>query len=238
MNNLKQILNKNIDINIKTNLNNLRILSSFLTEEFMTVFDAIIEEANSKNKIEVIKYKILKNAIKSFSDDIYGSLIDSEKQIIEEMKKIGISDNIIVENLSENSEDEKRIKYICKAINAVEKDELEKNSIIDKLDKHSLDNLLKLEKSSNEIIYSPVLYKFFWCLYSSLDRSGEIIFTQDSLGQLLELGKNDLEEFLDALTELKVDIKGQKKPLIEYFAFLNKNTLKIEYNLDFVKASK
>ncbi|MEG0397457.1 MAG: hypothetical protein RR656_00050 [Cetobacterium sp.] len=157
MNNLNQILNKNIDISIKTNLNNLRILSNFLTDEFMSVFDAIIEEANSKNKIEVIKYEILKNAIKSFSDNLYGCLVDSEKQIIEELKKVGISDNIIVEKLSETSEDEKRIKYICKAINAVERDELEKNAIINKLDKHSLDNLLKLESGSNDLIYAPVL---------------------------------------------------------------------------------
>lgn len=235
---IQNILEKEIEVKIRTNISTLRILTKFLTEEFLGVFDMIMQEEGMQNRFEMERYKLLRETAYALSENFYGNLVDAEREIVEKLKNKKIDDDKIIDVLSENEEDRERIGYICKALKAIKVDEVEKKLILEKLDKGSLGNLLKIEEAAKDELYTPHLYKFFLCLYDSLDQRGEIVFSENSLGQILDLERDDLEEFLDKLTEIKIKIGRDKKRLVENFSFLNQNTVKVEYDLSLVKPNR
>ncbi|MGL6114791.1 hypothetical protein [Cetobacterium sp. SF1] len=236
----ENILNKDIEIKIKTNIRTLREISKFLEEEVVNKYDNLIDDKNISSKEEIEKYNYLKEVALNLCESFYGNLIDAERQIVEKLRERDFERSKIVELLADRKEDKDRIKNIYRALDSVKLDELEKNEIKNKLLKNSFSSLVNLQKIENEVkddIYIPHLYRFFWCLYDSLDYRGEIIFKENSLEHLLDLEKDELNLFLEKLKVSEVNIGKNKKRLLENYIYLNSNTLKIQYNMNFVKGN-
>lgn len=111
-----------------------------------------------------------------------------------------------------------------------DEEEIEKEGIKEKLNPYSLQILKKIEECDSTL-YVPLLYKIYWYLHNSFDKSGELIFSQNSLEDLLEMDRSSLEKFLNELKALEITIGNRKGKLIENFKFLNSSTVKINYNL-------
>ncbi|MGL5963956.1 MAG: hypothetical protein ACRCZ2_06145 [Fusobacteriaceae bacterium] len=112
-------------------------------------------------------------------------------------------------------------------------DELEKDGIKEKLNQYSQEILKKIHEFDKNI-YVPSLYKIYWYLHNSFDKSGELIFSQNSLEDLLDMDKNSLEKFLKEMSSIEINIGNRKGRIIEKFRFLNSSTVKIDYNLHVV----
>ena len=109
-------------------------------------------------------------------------------------------------------------------------DELEKEGIKQKLNPYSQEILKRIQEFDKNI-YVPFLYKIYWYLHNSFDKSGELIFSQNSLEDLLEMYRSSLEKFLKELSSIEINIGNRKGKIIEKFKFLNSNTTKLDYNI-------
>jgi hypothetical protein len=139
--------------------------------------------------------------------------------------------------MAEDEYDKERIENIYMAMSDLNREEKEAQEIFDKLDIYGKMILSKI-KESGEDFYMPLVFKFFWFLYDSMDRSGEVVFTENSLEELLDLDRDGLEVFLDQMSNIIVKVGNQTGSLIEYFSFLNDSTMKVEYNLFAVNPRK
>ncbi|MGL4392076.1 MAG: hypothetical protein ACRCSK_01350 [Fusobacteriaceae bacterium] len=110
------------------------------------------------------------------------------------------------------------------------KEEDECHEIKKKLDNYSQEILKKMMAVDRSII-AINLYRLYWHLHSLYNKSGEIVFTQNSLENLLGLDRHKLEKFLDKLSKIEVTIGNKKGKLITGYEFLNSMTVKINYNL-------
>lgn len=109
-------------------------------------------------------------------------------------------------------------------------DELEKEGIKEKLNPYSQEILKRVQEFDKDI-YVPFLYKIYWYLHNSFDKSGELIFSQNSLEDLLEMDRSSLEKFLKELCSIEINIGNRKGKIIEKFKFLNSSTTKLDYNI-------
>ncbi|SJZ47101.1 hypothetical protein SAMN02745174_00644 [Cetobacterium ceti] len=234
----KSILEKDVEIKVKTNIKSLREIILFLESELMSNIKENMDNIDIKDEDKIKKYRNLKEITYKLCDSFFGNLIDIEKQLIERLIERDIEKEKIIEILSENKDDKNRIKNIYRALKCVDEDEKEKKEIMEKLLKKSVNSLINLQRVENqvsEIIYTPHLYRFFWCLYNGFNLKGEIVFSENSLEKLLDLDREELELFLDKLKNSPVYIGKSSRRLLENYIFLNENTLKIIYDENFIK---
>lgn len=105
-------------------------------------------------------------------------------------------------------------------------DEVEK--IMEKLNPYSKEIIRKiLEEDKN--VDEGILIKLYWYLHNSFDKSGQLIFTQNSLENLLELEQHKLERFLNQLSKIEVQVGEKKYKFIEGYSYLNSSTIKLNY---------
>lgn len=109
-------------------------------------------------------------------------------------------------------------------------DDIEKEGIKEKLNPYSQEILRKIQEFDKNI-YAPFLYKMYWYLHNSFDKSGELIFSQNSLENLLEMDRASLEKFLNELRNIEVTVGNRKGKIIENFKFLNSSTVKLDYSI-------
>lgn len=109
-------------------------------------------------------------------------------------------------------------------------DDIEKEGIKEKLNPYSQEILKRIQEFDKNI-YTPFLYKIYWYLHNSFDKSGELIFSQNSLEDLLEMDRSSLEKFLTELSNIDITIGNRKGKIIEKFKFLNSNTVKLDYSI-------
>lgn len=109
-------------------------------------------------------------------------------------------------------------------------DDIEKEGIKEKLNPYSQEILRKIQEFDKNI-YAPFLYKMYWYLHNSFDKSGELIFSQNSLEDLLEMDRASLEKFLNELRNIEVTVGNRKGKIIESFKFLNSSTIKLDYSI-------
>lgn len=107
---------------------------------------------------------------------------------------------------------------------------LEYENIKKKLNPYSVEILKKIEALKLNIEL-PILYKIYWYLHDSYDKSGEIIFAQNSLEDLLGLDRTNLEKLLEKLSKIEIKIGNRKGRIIENYKLLNSTTIKINYNV-------
>lgn len=129
----------------------------------------------------------------------------------------------------------KEIRKKEKAINRHDIDDSdETESILKKLNIYSttiLKKIKEVDKKDNE----HLICKLYWYLHTSFDKTGDLIFTQNSLDDLLDLDRNRLIKFLDIVSKIEIKIGNKKGKLIEKYKILNSSTVKIKYNLYIVK---
>jgi hypothetical protein len=227
-----------VDIKIKMTLEDLRILSRYLEGEFLNGMDNVIMDLEDEmDEEEIFYYEKLKKIMEGMTDGIYRALVETERTIIDELKKHEIDEDEIIELMAEDEYDKERIENVYMAVDEMNNEEKESQEIFDKLDIYGRMILSKI-KESDEELYMPLVFKFFWFMYNSVDKSGEVIFTENSLEDLLNLDREGLEVLLDQLVSIEVKVGNRKGRLIEYFGFLNDNTMKIEYNLFAVNPRK
>ncbi len=235
----KDILGElDVDIKLKMTLEDLRILSRYLEGEFLNGMDSVIMDIEDEgDHEELLYYEKLKKIMEDVTDGIYHGLVDTEKMIIGELRSHEIDEDEIVELMAEDEYDRERIENIYLAMDEMNKEEKEAQEIFDKLDIYGKMILSKI-KEAGEDFSMPLVFKFFWFLYNSVDKSGEVIFAENSLEELLDLDRDGVEVFLDQLVSVNVKVGNRKGSLIEYFSFLNENTMKLEYNLFAVNPRK
>jgi len=227
-----------VDVKLKMSLEDLRILSRYLEGEFLNGMESLVMDLeNDGNQEELLYYEKLKTILEDLTDGIYKGLVDTEKMIIGELKNHEIDEDEIIELMAEDEYDKERVENIYMAMNDLNREEKEAQEIFDKLDIYGKMILSKI-KESGEDFYMPLVFKFFWFLYDSADRSGEVVFTENSLEELLDLDREGLEVFLDQMSKITVKVGNQTGSLIEYFSFLNDSTMKLEYNLFAVNPRK
>ncbi len=227
-----------VDIKMKMTLEDLRILSRYLEGEFLNGMESVIMDLEDEgDQEELLYYEKLKTILEDMTDGIYRGLVDTEKMIIGELKNHEIDEDEIIELMAEDEYDKERIENIYMAMSDLNREEKEAQEIFDKLDIYGKMILSKI-KESGEDFYMPLVFKFFWFLYDSMDRSGEVVFTENSLEELLDLDRDGLEVFLDQMSNIIVKVGNQTGSLIEYFSFLNDSTMKVEYNLFAVNPRK
>lgn len=227
-----------VDIKIKMTLEDLRILSRYLEGEFLNGMDSVIMDLEGEmEEEEVFYYEKLKKIMEGMTEGIYKALVETERMIIDELKKHEIDEDEIIELMAEDEYDRERIENVYMAVDELNSEEKEAQEIFDKLDIYGKIILSKI-KEADEELYMPLVYKFFWFMYNSVERSGEIIFTENSLEDLLNLDREGLEILLEQMTGIEVQVGNRNGKLIEYFGFLNENTMKIEYNLFAVNPRK
>ncbi|MGL6121388.1 MAG: hypothetical protein ACRC0V_12905 [Fusobacteriaceae bacterium] len=105
-------------------------------------------------------------------------------------------------------------------------DEVEK--IMEKLNPYSKEIIKKI-LVEDENIDEGILIKLYWYLNNSFDKSGQLVFAQNSLENLLELEHHKLERFLNQLSKIEVQVGERKFKFIEGYNFLNSTTIKLNY---------
>lgn len=129
----------------------------------------------------------------------------------------------------------KEVRKKEKAINRHYSDDSdETEDILKKLNIYSttiLKRIKEVDKKDNE----HLICKLYWYLHTSFDKTGDLIFTQNSLDDLLDLDRTRLIKFLDIVSKIEIKIGNKKGKLIEKYKILNSSTVKIKYNLYIVK---
>ena len=113
-------------------------------------------------------------------------------------------------------------------------DSKECENILEKLNFFS-STILKKIGLQDGIDEKNLICKLYWYLHNSFDKTGELIFTEKSLEDLLDLDKYQLDKFLKKISNIEVKIGNRKGKLIENYKFLNTSTVKINYNIYIIK---
>lgn len=193
---------KKVNFTIKMAMTDARKLLTYFNDEFMDSYDEFLSTLEKR---------------KDNNEDENGDF-----EYYEELRNI-------LDDLVYEFKKELRKKERTDSKNRDE-DEVEKEGIKEKLNPYSLEILKKIELCDPDL-YTPLLYKLYWYLHSSFDKSGELIFSQNSLEELLEMDKDSLEKFLNEVKELEISIGNRKGRFIESFKFLNSSTIKVNYSL-------
>lgn len=221
-----------VDIKVRMSLEDLRILSRYLEGDLLTELDETVlrtEEVDSM--VEKDYYNRIREIVEVVANGIYKGLIDTEKVVIDELKRRDISKDEILELMTKDEYDRERIENIYRAMDEMNQEEEEAKEIFDKIDIYGKMVLSKLKESAGEELYLPLIYKFYWMLYNSMDKSGELVFTENSIEELLNLDREGVEGFLDIMSGIEVQMGNKRGRVIEYYSYLNDSTLKIEYNV-------
>ena len=107
-------------------------------------------------------------------------------------------------------------------------------NILKKLNIYSATILKKIKEADKKNNDYPI-FKLYWYLHTSFDKTGELIFTQSSLEDLLELDRNRIIKFLDMMSKIEIKIGNKKGKIIEKYKVLNSSTIKISYNMYVIK---
>lgn len=228
-----------VDIKVRMSLEDLRIFSRYLEGDLLTELDETVlrtEEVDSM--VEKNYYNRIREIVEVVANGIYKGLIDTEKVVIDELKKRKISKEEILELMTNDEYDRERIENIYRAMDEMNQEEEEAREIFDKIDIYGKMVLSKLKEGAGEELYLPLIYKFYWLLYNSMDKSGELVFTENSIEELLNLDRDGVEGFLDIMSGIEVNLGNKKGRVIEYYSYLNDTTLKIEYNIFTVNPRK
>jgi len=227
-----------VDIKLKMSLEDLRILSRYLEGDLLVGLDDVVLNIDDIDTIEKKYYNKVRNIVEVVANGIYKGLIDTEKMVIDELKKKEITKTEIVDIMAEDEYDRERIENIYMAMDEMNKEEEEAKDIFDKIDIYGKVVLSKLKETGGDELYLPLIYKFYWLLYNSMDKSGELVFTENSIEEILNLDREGVEGFLDVLSGIEVEMGNKKGRIIEYYSYLNDTTLKIEYNIFAVNPRK
>ncbi|MGL5126216.1 MAG: hypothetical protein ACRC6U_09600 [Fusobacteriaceae bacterium] len=157
-------------------------------------------------------------------DEFLESLEKSTNDNNEEYEYYGEVRSIIEDMVYElHKEQRKKERMVAKNSYT---DEVEK--IMEKLNPYSKEIIKKI-LVEDENIDEGILIKLYWYLNNSFDKSGQLVFTQNSLENLLELEHHKLERFLNQLSKIEVQVEERKFKFIEGYNFLNSTTIKLNY---------
>lgn len=228
-----------VDIKLKMSLEDLRILSRYLEGNLLIDLDDTVLNVDELEAIEEKQYYSRVRAIvEVVANGIYKGLIDTEKLVIDELKKREIGKDEIVQMMAEDEYDRERIENIYRAMDEMNKEEEEANEIFGKIDIYGKVVLSKLKEVGGDELYLPLIYKFYWLLFNSMEKNGELIFTENSIEEILNLDREGVEEFLDVLSGIEVLVGNKRGRIVEYYSYLNETTIKIEYNIFAVNPRK
>lgn len=228
-----------VDIKLKMNLEDLRILSRYLEGDLLIDLDDIVLNAEEAGGVpEELYYNKIRTIIEVVASGIYKGLIDTEKIVIDELKKREVSKDDIVDLMAGDEYDKERVENIYIAMDEMNQEEEEAKDIFDKIDIYGKMVLSKMKEDASKDLYLPLIYKFYWLLYNSTDKGGDLVFTENSIEEILNLDRDGVEEFLDTLSGIEVKLGNKKGRLIEYYSYLNDTTLKIEYSIFAVNPRK
>ncbi len=170
-----------------------------------------------------------------YFDDEFMESFDEFLETLEEEKSDNNEDleyydelRNIIEDVVDNLHKEIRKKERLSKIDE-DKENLECRNIIDKLNPYSkeiLKKILEVGKKINKIS----LYRLYWYLHNSYHKEGEIIFTENSLENLLELDRYKLEKFLIQLLKIQINFGEIRGKIITEYKILNSTTIKIIYD--------
>lgn len=196
---------KKLNFNIKLSLEDAKKLLIYLDEEFMDIYEQFIESIEEEHGADEIREEL------DYYNEIRNVLENFTYELHKEVKRKEKS------MIREYSDEDTECKNIIKKLNIYSGAILKKVVAIDK----------------NEDYYP--IYKIYWYLHNSFDKTGEVIFSENSLEDLLELDRGNLEKFLEYISNFEIVIGNKKGKIIEKYKFLNSSTIKLKYNLYIVK---
>lgn len=220
-----------VDLKLRLTLDELRIFSRYIEGELLYQLEERgfkleeienLEETDKNNKLKII--------VETLANGIYKGLIDTEKLIIDELKERYLTREEVIESLSGDEYDRERIENIYDAMDELKEEEKEAKNIYEKLDIYGKVVLSKVREVTKDL-YLPLIYKFYWFLHNSMDKTGEVVFTENSIEELLNLDREGIEMFLDGLSTIEVKIGNKRERIVDYYSYLNETTLKIEYSI-------
>lgn len=173
----------------------------------------------------------MKKMLTYFDDEFlesYDEFLESlEKETSDDNEEFEYYDEIrdIIEDMvyEFHKESRKKERMIVKNSSS---DEVEQ--ILEKLNPYAKEIIRKIVEVDKNID-EGILIKLYWYLHNSFDKSGQLIFTQNSLENLLELEQHRLEKFLNQLSKIEVEIGNQKCKFLEGYNYLNSTTVKLNY---------
>lgn len=228
-----------VDIKLKMSLEDLRVLSRYLEGNLLIELDDIVLNAKEEGADpEEIYYNKIREIVEVVASGIYKGLIDTEKVVIDQLKKREVSKEDIVNLMTVDEYDRERVENIYVAMDEMNQEEEEARGIFDKIDIYGKIVLSKMKEEASEELYLPLIYKFYWLLHNSTDKEGELVFTENSMEDVLNLDREGVEEFLDVLSGIEIKLGNKKGRVVEYYSYLNDTTIKVEYNIFTVNPRK
>lgn len=228
-----------VDIKMRMSLEDLRILSRYLEGDLLTELDETVLRTEEVDSLaERNYYNRIREIVEVVANGIYKGLIDTEKLVIDELKKREVTKGEILDLMAKDEYDRERIENIYRAMDEMNQEEEEAKEIFDKIDIYGKVVLSKLKETASEELYLPLIYKFYWLLYNSMDKSGELVFTENAIEELLNLDREGVEGFLDIMSGIEVKLGNKKGRVVDYYSYLNETTLKVEYNIFTVNPRK
>jgi len=238
--NQSDIENKNIKLEINMKLKDIRILSRYLEDELIIGIESILsqlkdvesDEDSITNEQVTNFYKNVLNIFSEIAEITYRGMVEKEKNIIDELKQEGISEEGVIAILTKELSDEQRIANIYEAVDDLEFEKTEAENLKKFLPIPTQKIIKKLEEDISSL-YMPLVIKFISFL-SDTTRSynesiNQAIFSENALEELLDLDLNALDIFLTKLTKIKVKIGEVEGFLIHDFTIYNNTTLIVHY---------
>ncbi len=227
-----------VDLKLRMALEDLRVLSKYLENDLLTELDDIILNLSEGGAEGALEYSRIRGVVELLANSIYRGLIDTEKLVIDEFKEMNLPRERIIDMMSTDEQDKERIENIYAAMEEMTSEEEEAKKIYESVDIYRQVILSKIREVGGEELYIPLIFKFYGLLSDSTEKTGELIFTENAIEEVLNLDREGVEEFLNLLSRLEIKVGNKEGSIISYYTYLNETTLKIEYNIYVVNPIK